>query len=213
MAGKSGSGTLTKQGSGEPEFPEIPRYDPATYPGDVGWESLLSEADEVLGYDLAKEELFDALEGVPFMITRVTLRPGITRNNVKANYTSAECVIAPEATLKRRRVNMETMPFEPGELVLFNDGSTGIHRQIVQYLEAKKFISLPEGPDGGKMGESRFDVPVAEWTDIRYGELRFTEQGDAVYTADIRLFCKRGIRRSEYDNDYTETGSVTRYLA
>lgn len=198
----------------EPELPEIPRYNPANYDGEQGWEALAQEADDVLGYDQAKDELFDALEGVPFIITRLTFRPGIVRPDGSQGYFAwAETVIAPKNVLERRRVDLSRLPFEPLDHVGWVDGSTGIYRQLVSYLEAKKFIVLPEGPADGKMGESRFDVPITEWTDIRSGDLRFTATGDAIYIVDIRLNCKRGIRRSEYQNDYTETGSVTRYIA
>ena len=197
----------------DPDLPEVPRYNPVDYDGESGWEKLVSEADNVLGYDQAKDELFDALEGVPFIITRLTFRPGIVRPDGSQGYFAwAETVIAPKTMLERKRIDVGRLPFDPGDHVGWVDGSTGIYRQLVAYLEAKHYVTLPEGPADGKMGESRFDVPIPEWPDIHVGAIQYTTSGDAVYQADIRLFCKRGIRRSEYDNNYTNTGSVTRYI-
>lgn len=187
--------------------------EPALFdPNAVDWDSLYAESDVVRGYDLAKDKLFDALTGVPFVITRVTFRRGKVRDKRQFAYVSCETMIAPESVLAKRRVNIADLPFDPGALVVFNDGSTGIYRQIVAYLEARGFITLPEGPDNGPHGTVRFDCPPSEWAEIHAGEASTDEDGFFTYTANIRLACPRGLRLSTYENDYNPDGSTTRYL-
>lgn len=198
---------------------EPERFDPNA---PQAWSIALGEADEVLGFDLAKDEILDALEGVPFLITRLTFREaGMLSRDA---YVSCEAQIAPKAELERRRVDLQKLPFDPGELVVFNDGSTGVYRQIVQYLAIKGFITLPHpvsvsgpGPrysekDKKVIYECSYDLPPELWTDVSGGEMRFTPNGKGEYVVNVRLFARRGIRISEYQNDWTQDGK-TRYLA
>jgi hypothetical protein len=196
-------------------------YDPTKI---TSWDVALRDADEILGHDLAKEELLDALEGVPFLITRMTFREadaGLARES----YVTCEILLAPAPMMERRRVNLAMLPFDPGDMIVFNDGSTGIYRQCVKYLSAKGFITLPE--DMGKEGPGPvwnkekgkpdyacvYDLPPEQWTDIHAGEMRFTETGKGLYTVNVRCFAKRGIRISDgYENEWTKDGK-TRYLA
>jgi hypothetical protein len=201
--------TVTKdQGNGP--MAELPEYVPGTE-----WATATEYADQILGHDLAKDDLFDALVGVPFLITRVVFRKGIKRRNgVQAAYASCEAVIAPEAVLKKRRVNLDILPFEPGSAIVFNDGSTGVCRQIVAYLAATGRIELPDNlPEEGPYGESRYDLPPSDWTEAHAGEYKFDGDDFTEYSINIRLQCPRGVRVSEYVNDYNPTGSKTRYLA
>jgi hypothetical protein len=197
------------------QMPE--RYNPAVH----DWGTLIEGADTVLGADLVSGtenwELFDALQGVPFMITRVVYRPSDFGGATEANYVSCEAVLAPASILVRKHVDLSTLPFDPGGMVIFNDGSTGIARQITEYLHAAGYIVVvPDGTDlqpGGKKGESSFDLPVSKWAHIRAGDMRFGPDGQPAYSADVRLNCPRGIRISEgYENAYTKDGK-TRYLA
>jgi len=186
-------------------------------PGMESWEDLRQGADQVQGSDLAKDALLDALSGVPFLIYRLTTRPGIVRRTKSGDikqfdYVSCEIVLADETEMKRRRIDLANLPFSPGDQVVFNDGSTGIWRQVVAYLHARGFIVLPEGPTGGPTGESIYDLPVTDWTDIKHGELQYDVQGNAIYIADVRLLCPRGLRISEYTNEFNPDGSKTRYL-
>lgn len=175
------------------------------------WESMSETADEILGNDLAKDDILDALVGVPIMVTRVVFRPAETAN--RKSYVSCEAVIAPKHELERRKVNLSALPFDPGDHVVFNDGSTGIYRQIVAYLHAKGFIALPQPiTTGGSYGESSYDLSPQEWEDVNAGDMRFTESGDSIYVANVRLLAKRGIRISDYENEWTKDGK-TRYLA
>jgi hypothetical protein len=192
-------------------------HDPGT-----AWDVALRDADQVTGHDLAKDEVLDALVGVPFLVTKMTFNAGNVAN--RENFVSCEAQLAPRAEMERRRVNLTTLPFDPGDLVVFNDGSTGIYRQCVAYLHARGFITLPdpvmpsgEGPGWDDKKKEMiyvcsYDLPASKWTDIRTGELRYAPSGAAVYTINVRLLAKRGIRISEYQNDWTQDGK-TRYFA
>lgn len=194
----------------------VPAYDRNR----MSFSDMLDEAVEVQGNQLVKEELFDELVGVPFLITKVTFRRGmkdpLNKNRWMA-YVSAEAVIADETYLSRRKIDLSDRPFVPGDHIVLNDGSTGIYRQIVAVLESQGFITLPEGPVQGAKGQTRLDAPPSEWTDVDAGESWFGEvgsdsEGFMLYTANVRIFAPRGLRLSTYSNDYTQDAK-TRYLA
>src|SRR5690348_8217414 len=89
---------------------EPPMFDP-----NQAWDVAVRDADQVLGHDLAKDEVLDALVGVPFLITRMTFHPG--EAGQREAYVSCELQLAPRPELERRRVNLATLPFDPGDLV------------------------------------------------------------------------------------------------
>lgn len=185
-----------------------PAYNPTTQT----WDDLQEGAVEILGYDHLKDEDLDALAGVPFMITQVVFRPSDMTS--RKNYVTVQAVIAPKEVLEKRHVKTDNIPFDAEDQVLFNDGSTGIYRQIVAILAAREMIILPEpiNPQG-KAGESSYDLAPDEWQDIAFGNMQYSETGQAIYTANLRVFCKRGIRISDgYENEWTKDGK-TRYLA
>lgn len=172
----------------------------------------LSEgADEHVGFDLQKDK--SPLVGVPFIITSATFRDGVMRgtksNPIPTNYVSLEIVIGDVAALtkavKRGRLSAN-VPFDPNERLVLNDGSTGIYRQIVSYLNSKGIIQVPAGREDGEVGECRYDTYRASWTGW-----------DANETTDPRFeftyLCPRGLRVSEYDSDYSADGASTFYLA
>lgn len=200
------------------KFPQPPVYQPG-----ADWQTLIGESDEILGYDLARDETADDLVGVPFMLTAVTFRPGVMRDKKLQAYVSCEVRVAPELNLKLinsrressrlpRLQDLDTLAFGPDSHVVFNDGSTGIYRQVVKYLAGKEFITLKSPvTEAGAYGESSFDQPPGDWQDAPYGEFRFTPDGFATYFANVLLYCPRGLRLSLYENDYTQTGK-TRYF-
>ncbi len=202
-------------------LPDLPEYNPAL----ETWQDLTGSADEIVGKELAKDELFDALKGVPFLITKVIFRRGTKRQLPKGlaekfgtdektfAFVSCEAVIAPEDVLKRRRVNIENLPFDANGQIIFNDGSTGVYRQIVVYLTAIGAIELPEPiVQGGKHGECSYDLPPSDWEAVNRGIVSYDEDGWANYEINVRLSCPRGIRLSEYETDYSPDGGKTRYL-
>lgn len=197
--------------------------EPKPVTGLESWEEMTQGADEILGSDLARDELLDALEGVPFMIYRMTFRPSDAGHRV--SYVTCEVQVGPKELLMKRRIDLTTLPFDPGDHVVFNDGSTGIYRQAVAYLHAKGFIALPDpvvpnghgatwNKDKGEMEYvCSYDLPPTMWQDINAGRLYYDEHGDPIYIAEVRCFAKRGIRISDgYKNEWTQDGK-TRYLA
>jgi hypothetical protein len=187
------------------------------------WQSLTGRADELLGYDLARDETADDLVGVPFVVTRVVFRPGVLRDKLRSAYVSCEVRTSPNLNLRLinarressklpRLTDLESLAFGPDSHVAFNDGSTGVYRQIVKLLTAKQYITLPTPVvEAGGYGESSFDQPPSEWTGILSGA-EYTDDDNFVhYTANLALYCPRGLRLSLYQNDYTQTGK-TRFL-
>lgn len=196
---------------------------PQSYTPGEDWQSLLDRSAEILGYDLAKDDSADDLVGVPFIITRVVFRPGVMRNKVQAAYVSCEIRVSPHLDLRlintRREssrlpkvVSLEDLPFGPDSHVVFNDGSTGVYRDVMRTLVLQGYITLKTPlVEAGAYGESSFDSPPGEWAGIIHGE--YTDiDGFEGYAAPIAIYCPRGLRLSLYENDYTQTGK-TRYLA
>jgi hypothetical protein len=185
------------------------------------WESLTRDADEVLGADLEQGE---TLIGVPFCIFSATFREGDYKNaktGVTGWYVSLYTMVAPEddiaRAIRRKRIPEENLPNvpDPDEKLVINEGGTGVYRQIVAYLEEKGFISITSDlPREGAYGESRYDVLPPEWGYPENGthELRFDPAGLPVVSFRVRLLCPRGLRGSDYENEYTKTGR-TRYIA
>jgi hypothetical protein len=210
------------------EFPA--KYDPYTEAG--SYDALSDQADTVFGFDLAKDELADALCGVEFIVVAMTFRPGTIKDALQYAYVSLETVVSPRLHIARinmgRRASggrdaglpdltsIEELPFEPGSHVVINDGSTGIYRQAVQYLYAKQFISLPgEITEGGEHGTSSFDLPPSAWSSVNphIGYIAADESGFIGATVNVRLKCPRGLRLSRYPNPSNPKEiSTTRYF-
>ena len=201
-----------------PETTEIaevitPEWTP--YRGE-SYAELSQTAGVAPGGDLVKG---DSLIGVPFVITAMTFRIGdymsaVTK--VRGAYVTVECLTgdmqAFKRAVKRGRLIEEDDVFDPEEEILFNEGGTGAYRQAVQVWEGLGWIKLPEGPDGGPYGESRLDTPLSEWNVTSPAvDARFGPEGDPVYSAPVRLVCPRGLRASDYKNEYTQEGR-TRYF-
>lgn len=184
----------------------VPEYNP----GIDTWDSLVTGADEAIGSELISGEAADKLIGVPMVIYKVTYRDGVKRagSAYRDDYVSCEAVVAPREMLQGRadrgRLNLQKISVDPGEHIVFNDGSTGIYRQVTSYLHAKGLISLgPELILNGPKGETSLDLPRSQW-----------ESGADAASAGIpvRLLCPRGLRYSEYETDYSPDGAKTRYI-
>lgn len=190
--------------SGQPILP-APDQDEAL------WASLTQGADKAEGHDLQKDK--SVLEGVPFVITGVTVRPGVTRpDGTPTNYVSAEVVIAPLSVIQRRvqsgRLALtQATKVVPLESLVLNDGSTGLCRQITQYLEDKGLIALPAGSVSGGDGESKYDTYYEDWTIVDGQRL---DNGHVHFA--VRLVCERGLRSSEYPNPIGAGMSTTYYI-
>ena len=215
-------GSLAPKPGGKPvtEIDTVTHWHP--YQGET-WEVMTSGQVIVpQGADLIPGNL---LLGVPFIITRAVFRPGDIRTEKGADthlyYVSLELVTAPHADFDRARKRgriTEECAVEPGEELVFNDGSTGVYRQMVQVFSQLGWITnLPENkPENGEKGESRYDFHPSlwEWTP-RHGEvanIQFNPAGEPVISANVRILCKRGLRVSKYDHpEYGE--SETFYIA
>ena len=109
-------------------------------PAESYWAEVTQNADTVEGADLEKGA---NLIGVPFCITKAVFREGDFLNQgVTGWYVSLEALIAPAREVtrayQRGRIPKDTvLSVEPGESIIFNEGGTGVYRQVIAYLEAK----------------------------------------------------------------------------
>jgi hypothetical protein len=182
------------------------------------WEDLIRDADEVFGADL---EEGDNLIGMPFAVVKMTFRPGdfaSAKTGEKGTYVSLDAIVGDNASiaraLRRKRITPEqASTYDPGEHLVFNEGGTGVYRQAVNYLEARERIRIASDlPPEGAYGESRFDVSPEHWTVAEGTEQRTDELGRPTLGFHVRLVCPRGLRASDYENEYTKSGR-TRYFA
>lgn len=175
--------------------------------------SLATDAYEFEGYDLQKDK--SPLVGVPFVIVGATFRDGNERvwsgGITTGNYVSLEIVLGDAAAFQtavaRGRMTLEqARSFEPNERLVINDGSTGICRQITHFLHAAKIIDVPDGPEDGPAGESRYDMHWSLWNGAD------PDGGHPFY--EFTLLCKRGLRVSEYEyGTKSKSDATTFYIA
>lgn len=217
---------------------EVPQNTLANPIIDGDWYALIEDADVVLGFDLAKDEMADDLVGVPFLVARMQFRPGVNRPTgehddkgkpvVKQGaYVTLSCRVAPELNITRINsarkasklspvLSLDGLAIEPDSLIVLNDGSTGLYRQSVEYLFHKGIIDLPQPVvTVGPMGMCSYDLIPSEWADIRTGDSQLTEEEFLTADFAVALFAKRGLRLSDYENEFTAPGETarTRYFA
>lgn len=168
------------------------------------WNAAAAGADKVIGHSLIggkdNEQTLDMLVGVPFVIEKLTYRQGDVNIMAKGetpfyrDYVSVEALVHPLHQSKFRR-----------ERIVFNDGSTGIYRQIIAYLAARERVQLNEDyPEKGDANGTRYDVCLSG-----PGTKESGEREDREFA--IRLVCPEGLRKSDYRNSYGE--AQTWYLA
>lgn len=181
------------------------------------FQELLStgESYTIPGYTLIEDKL--ELLGVPHLIT------GVTYQKPKADqrgFVSVQGVVADQDTLadavQRGRIPNK-LTVHPGEYIVYNDGSTGIRRQLTMQFQMLGMLNVGL-PDSD--GDARFDIPWTEWADFSQS----IKQGDAVDAPVVPCFTKnhvgrqlviqamRGLRASEYSNQYADD-AVTFYLS
>lgn len=196
---------------------------------------LTQDAVSLPGFELADDELLDALVGVELIITRVTVRVGdISRRpdnvwlkefpkNTKSGYVSLELTVTDNLNLQKinrarasnkmsQLASLEALGIDAEDNFVINDGSTGIYRQILAFLGLEQYIVLPDGELDGKAGTTVLDTIPSEWQEVNVGESLFDKAGNLTYTANVRIRCPRGIRRSDYESEFNPD-SHTRYLA
>jgi hypothetical protein len=216
--------TLTT-GEGHTVTEEMVRFQP----GQLGefdenkhdWNTLMAEAVGVGGADLLDKDVIDYLVKVPHCVVGLDFRQGkALGNGHEGAYVSATAVIAPEDVLKKKfkgndkASNVESLPFDAEDVVVYNDGSTGYYRQVVKLLHDNGYIGLPDPViEGGGSGESTYDVHPSKWTGVDAKRVRVTTGDDGEFKGihvNIRISAPRGIRYSEYNGPEGE--ARTRYI-
>lgn len=196
----------------------------------ASYADLTGIVDSVITIDgvslIGKEHLI----GVPHVITCITFQkiPPVAKDGTQKNgFVSVEATIAGERELARAvargRVianglavtDVESLLIDPDERIVYNDGSTGVRRQLVKILDAIGLIRVDGTTD------RRFDRSWLEWEEA--GE-QWREQGtddndvamvvpSFTHRADGRpllINVPRGLYVSAYTNDHGE--SETFYL-
>lgn len=181
--------------------PATPPASPVRDQDVAEWEQVMQDAIEVEGYTLLggkeNERTLDALIGTPFVIRNVTFRQGDIKPKGWAHprdYVSCEVLVRPDHAGRF-----------PRKYLVFNDGSTGIYRQVVAALTMRGKLAPPEDlPEEGPANETRYDVSFS----------RESADGDwqPVSFPDLKLYCPEGLRASDYKNEDGSDGR-TWYLA
>lgn len=167
------------------------------------------------------------LIGVPHVITAVSYRePTDTKPR---GYVSIEAFVAPAAALEYAIArgwvpnvdSLEGLKLEPSSKIIYNDGSTGIRRQLTQMFHNAGMLDV--GGDPQEKG-ARFDRSYPTWASYsqrvtklveetnKKGETTETEVSYPQFDQDmsgnpLSVLVKHGLRVSEYGED-----SVTFYL-
>jgi hypothetical protein len=172
------------------------------------WNNATANAFEVEGYQLIGGKIdgeenpnkMEMLAGVPFNIQGITFRRGDRKDSETKeyyDYVSLECLIHPAFQSKFKRPR-----------VVFNDGGTGIYRQIVSFLASQGKVTVDENlPEEGPRHATRYDVSYTRLVTSDDG--KSTEYNTVEF--DTSLTCPEGLRRSQYTNDYGD--AETWYLA
>lgn len=182
--------------------------------GELDFDTLIQEGAYVSdGADLVSgegnEELYAKLVGVPFGITKFEFREGTpyvgpSGETYPGDYVTVSAQMANEKTMRNRQVDMGALPAQlyPGNRIVFNDGSTGIRRESVKFLNRNRFITLPQPiVEGGAKGESTYDLVVDGWVEINHGYVAARDGGlDYTVILPKPFLLPRGLRYSEYPN-------------
>lgn len=154
---------------------------------------LSSGADTVLSRSVfSSKEDKTLLVGVPFIVTGITFRPSDMQ--VGKDYVSLEAITVHD------------------EQIIINDGSTGIRRQIAEYLSRKGFVTLGTPDDD----MSEYDTPISTWgttdhaafvTDEETGKTLLVVQGI------VQLKVMKGLKRSDFVQTANRPAGTTFYLA
>lgn len=173
------------------------------------------ETFRISGFTLVSK---DELLGVPHVITKVTYWKPLAE---QLGMVSCEATVASIPILERaiergwipHVTNISQLKLEPNERVVYNDGGTGIRRQITQLLNQVGVINV--GREDVEDG-SRFDVAWPEWEEFSEYRRQSAEVGNVpccsrVGDRPFLLNVVRGLSVSEYSNDYA-SDAKTYYL-
>lgn len=208
-------GNLTGEVYSMTEMIERPNSElPAGIPADadimsVSYSDLIGSGEfyQVPGFGLVDDKML--LVGVPHVILGVTFQqptPARPRGYVSLRGMIASADKLDEARRRGWIPNNGEIPFNPEERIIYNDGSTGIRRQVTELLHKWGLIKVGhENFEPTEDYPSRFDLPWSEWDEYSESE----QQGERVvpgFTKNHlgRMFClnvARGLRVSEYSNE------------
>lgn len=184
------------------------------------WAAAAQQATFVVDAPPVERDKY-TLIGVPHIITSVTYRDG--DKNKPRGYVSVEATIAPatalEVAIKRGWIpnvtTLDQLALEPGGNVVYNDGSTGIRRQLTQMFHDAGMCDVGGDP---KDRGARYDRSHTEWESCDFEATRHDAEFDVDVTyplfdqsptgGQLLIVVKHGLRVSEYGED-----SVTFYLS
>lgn len=184
------------------------------------WAEAVSSATFVVDAPPVERDK-NTLIGVPHVITSVTYRDG-TKERPRG-YVSIEATIAPALALDNaiRRgwipnvSSLDQLALEPGSNVVYNDGSTGIRRQLTEMFHNAGMCDVGGDP---KDRGARYDRSHTEWDSCKFEGTRHDSEYDVDVTypmfdqspngGRLLIVVKHGLRVSEYGED-----SVTFYLS
>lgn len=184
--------------------------------------------DELMGMETFRVSGFtilskDELIGVPHIITKVTYWQPLAG---RIGHATCEATLASPEYLSRaigrgwipNVSNVSDLRIEPNERIVYNDGSTGIRRQLTQLFHHRGAIDVGHED---VQDDSRFDTPWPDWESFTETRRQSAAAGDvpcvskvlvstsadreAVYKPLI-LRADRGLRVSEYANEFTDDG-------
>lgn len=168
----------------------------------------------------------DELQSIPHIITAVTFQ--VIPEKVKKTdatprgFVSIEATVASEKDLQRsvRRLRkslkqpdlqIDDLAFGPDDRVVYNDGGTGVRRQIVEFLDMSGIITVGE-PVLPEDITNKFDAPWTMWNTVP----QMFEQKEGVSVPRIttfadgrpfKLWSRNGLRVSTYDGAYGEAAT------
>jgi len=198
---------------GESPVTEMVQTNPTAPLGAMSFAELREQASAIVtSASLEKDK--SRLMGIPHAITRITYRPGISENGVQKDYVSIEAVVADGATLvnevERGRVpnvnTVDQLTVEANEVVVYNDGSTGVRRQLTHILHNLGLLTVPNvGQD-----LAVFDTPYFEWDMIgQVGLMNGDAPDEKIEIPDFTvapnggqlvIMVPKGLRRSTFPN-------------
>lgn len=174
---------------------------------------------QIPGFGLVTDK--DLLIGVPHVVVGVTFQMPVKDKAREANnmggerdYVTLRALVADDVFLReaeeRQWIPGGKCAFREQELICYNDGSTGIRRDIVRILDSVGLISI-----GHENHPNRLDLPWTMWDSFSQsavqGENIVPEFTTSHTGSMFVLKVGRGLRKSQYSNDYAED-AVTYYL-
>ncbi len=162
-----------------------------------------------------------SLIGVPMVITRVTYRPRAAK--MERGYVSVEAVIGDvphilQAVTRGWIPGVERIvdfPFSPEELIVFNDGSTGIRRQLTFLLHGAGELNIGKYKETSRVGvDSAFDRDWSQWESFKTATIQKVNDAEIEIPdfQGLQIFAPHGLRVSEYTADGVGD-ATTFYLA